>query len=430
MCTRFKIFLSLFFLLGSFQGAKAQLYFPPNTGTWETLSPDSLNWCPQKIQNLYDFLDATNSKAFIVLKDGKIVLEKYFDTFTADSLHIWNSASKTLVAFMAGIAQQEGFLSITDTTSDYLGTGWTALTAQQEEKITIRDQLSMTTGMDDITNGDCTDPACLTYIADAGTRWSYHNAPYTLLNTVISNATGQNFNSYISSKLGASTAGISGLFVTFGYNKVFISKPRSFARFGLLLLAGGNWNGTPLLNDATYFSEMINSSQSINPSYGYLTWLNGKSSFMLPGLQFSFNGSIVPDAPADMYAALGKNGQIINVVPSQNLVMIRMGDGDGVSLVSTQYNDSIWIRMNDLQCTNNLSENELNSNWIIAPNPSSGNFSIPNLLESDEITISTSLGQKTDFTRNGNTISVAKDGLYFVTIRRGNYRSVQKLLIH
>lgn len=417
-------------LLGSFASkVESQTYFPPNTGTWETLSPDSLNWCPQKIQNLYDFLETTNSKAFMVLKDGKIVLEKYFGTFTADSLHVWNSASKTLVGFMTGIAQKEGYLSISDTTSQYLGTGWTSLTPQQEEKITIKHQLSMTTGMDDVTNGDCTDPACLTYLADAGTRWSYHNAPYTLMNTVISNATGQNFNTYIAAKLGASSVGISGLFVNFGYNKVFVSKPRSFARFGLLLMANGIWNGTPILDDPAYFTAMTNSSQSINTSYGYLTWLNGKTNFMVPGLQFSFNGSIVPDAPADMYAALGKNGQIINVVPSQNLVMIRMGDGDGVSLVGTQYNDSIWIRMNDLNCTQSIDETSFEANISISPNPNTGVFTLNGLEETDVVIVRNSLGQTIDFQKTKNTLSIHQAGIYFVEITRNQNRTTRKVII-
>lgn len=423
--------LILTFLISLFlaNSATAQLYFPPNTGAWDTLSPSSLNWCPEKIQTLYDYLDSTNTDAFIVLKDGKIVLEKYFGTFTEDSVHVWNSAGKTLVGFMTGIAQQEGFLNITDTTSTYLGTGWTSLTSAEEEKITIRHQLSMTTGMDDVTNGDCTDPGCLTYLADAGTRWSYHNAPYTLLNNVISSATGQNFNAYIATKLGNSTVGIVGAFVTFGYNKVFISRPKSFARFGLLLLAEGNWNGTPILNDPAYFSAMTNSSQTINPSYGYLTWLNGKPSYMVPGLQFSFSGSAMPNAPTNMYAALGKNGQIINVVPSENLVLIRMGDGDGVSLVGTQYNDSIWVRMNDLECTNSLIETNNDLGITTSPNPAADFFHLNGLQPEDEVEIINFLGQNIPFEQNGNTIYVKQSGIYFVRVKRDNRISNQKIII-
>ena len=55
---------------------QAQLYFPPvNSNTWDTTSPLQLSWCDNKIDSLYQFLDSTDSKAFILLKDGKIVLK-------------------------------------------------------------------------------------------------------------------------------------------------------------------------------------------------------------------------------------------------------------------------------------------------------------------------------------------------------------------
>ncbi|MBK9459261.1 MAG: hypothetical protein IPN94_07465 [Sphingobacteriales bacterium] len=47
-----------------------------------------------------------------------------------------------------------------------------------------------------------------------------------------------------------------------------------------------------------------------------------------------------------MVSALGKNGQIINIVPSQNLVMIRMGNNPDNSLVPITYNNDIWTYLN------------------------------------------------------------------------------------
>ena len=56
---------------------------------------------------------------------------------------------------------------------------------------------------------------------------------------------------------------------------------------------------------------------------------------MQPRIQFTFNGSLFSNAPTDMISALGKNGQIINIVPSKNMVIVRMGnDLDTNSFIS------------------------------------------------------------------------------------------------
>lgn len=333
----------------------AQSYFPPNNSSeWDTLSPSNFDWCPDKIDSLYGFLDEANSKSFILLKDGKIVLEQYFDEHTDSSYWYWASAGKTLSSFLLGIAQEEGFLNINDTTSDYLGSGWTYSSPEEEEKITIWNQLTMTSGLDDgVSNPFCTDDSCLIYLAEPETRWAYHNAPYTLLRPVLENATGQGINIYANQRL-LNPIGMDGIFSYVGYDNVFSSTTRSMARFGLLIQNNGEWDGTQILSDENYFSQMVNSSQALNESYGYLWWLNGKSSFMLPGTQFVFDGSLFPNAPNDVIAALGKNGQIINVVPSENMVWIRMGNTTSTELVETNLNIGIWNYINDLSCVSTV----------------------------------------------------------------------------
>ncbi|MCF8301510.1 MAG: serine hydrolase, partial [Haliscomenobacter sp.] len=75
----FFILITAFILL---QPLNAQsLYFPPATGSiWDTISPKTLGYCQTNIDRLYEFLEANNTRAFILLKNGKIVLEKYFGT--------------------------------------------------------------------------------------------------------------------------------------------------------------------------------------------------------------------------------------------------------------------------------------------------------------------------------------------------------------
>lgn len=332
-------------------GVNAQLYFPPNnTDTWEKIPIENLGWCQNKVDSLYRFLDDNNTKSFILLKDGKIVLERYFNGHSASSNWYWASAGKGLTAFLIGIAQQENKLKITDPTSHYLGQGWTGLTPEQEIKITIKDQLSMTSGLDDrVSDPFCTADSCLVYLAESGSRWAYHNAPYTLLDPLFEKATGLKLNFYIRQKL-KNSMGMQGLYLKQGNNNVFFSNTRSMARFGLLMLNNGDWDGNAVMTDKVYFHQMINSSQELNPAYGYLWWLNGKESFKTPRTQKEFKGSICTNAPSDMYAAMGKNGQFLNVVPSQNLVWVRMGKSPDESFVPYKFNDDIWKLINRLDC--------------------------------------------------------------------------------
>ncbi len=323
------------------------MYFPPITGSaWETTTPASLNWNETQLNDLYTYLQTKNTRAFIILKNGRIVSEKYFGTFTVDSNWYWASAGKTMTAFLIGIAQKEGLLNINNKTSQYLGTGWTSATLAKENLITVRHQLTMTTGLDDgVPDNDCTLSSCLQYKADAGTRWAYHNAPYTMLDEVVENATGKTYNGYFQEKI-RDKIGMNGLWIKTGYNNVYYSTPRSMTRFGLLLLNKGKWDQTTILSDTSYFNTQINTSQSLNPSYGYLTWLNGKSNYMLPEVQFVFPGPLVPNAPADMYSALGKNDQKIYVVPSQNLVVVRMGDSAGnIQLALSSFDNELWGKL-------------------------------------------------------------------------------------
>lgn len=355
------------------------LYFPPKIGNaWTTLDPAALDFCPERIDSLYAFLETHNTKSFILLQDGKIVLEKYFGAYVQDSVWYWASAGKSLTAFLVGQAQKEGLLDIDDPTSDYLGAGWTSCTPDQENAITIRHQLAMTTGLDDTGADDnCTDPACLQYLAAPGERWAYHNAPYRLLHDVLVAAEGSlTINQFTKTRV-LDRTGMKG----FWFDHVMYGRARDMARFGLLTLAGGVWDGDTLLHDPAYLYDMAHPSQNLNPSYGYLWWLNGQSTFMLPGLQWQLPGPLLPNAPPDLYAALGKNDQKIHVVPSKGWVVVRQGEaagftGPGGGQVPIVFDNMLWSYLNALVCTPSPAAdlNDPDRRVNIAPNPSSDGF--------------------------------------------------------
>lgn len=322
------------------------MYFPPLTGTtWDSKTIASLGWNQSAVQPLLEYLSLKNSKSFIVLVNGRIVMENYFNGHAPTTNWYWASAGKTLTSTITGVAQQEGLINLDAKVSQYIGNGWTSEPLAKENLITCKNLLSMNSGLNDAL-GDDVSASNLQYIADSGTRWAYHNV-YVKLQDVIASASGQTWENYFNAKL-KNKIGMDGTWFVSGNNIVYTSTSRSMARFGLLMLNKGTWNGNIVLNE-NFVNLATNTSQSINQSYGYLWWLNGKASFHLPGLQTEFNGTLIPNGPNDMFMALGKNDQKIYVIPSKKMVIIRMGDvadPANPTFALSGFDNELWQKIN------------------------------------------------------------------------------------
>lgn len=321
------------------------LYFPPLSGnTWETMSMAKLGWNESAVPALKEYLAGKNTKSFMILVNGKIVMEEYFNGHTPSSVWQWNSAGKTLVSAATGIAQAEGLMLIDEKVSRYLGSGWTSEPADKEDLITSRHLLTMTSGIND--ERELITKAGMTYLVDAGTRWSYHNVFQKLMD-VVSAASGESyetfFNTRIRDKIGMDGYWNNGVIFT-----IYHSTTRSMARFGLLALNGGKWENEQII-DGQFFRESTQSSQDINPAYGYLWWLNGKTRYMIPGGQKVFDGPLVPNAPASMFAAMGAEDQRLYIIPDKDMVIVRMGnssDPQNSSFAVSGFDNELWQKIN------------------------------------------------------------------------------------
>lgn len=319
------------------------IYFPPNNSdAWETISPSNLGWNTSEIQPLLDYLEIKNSKSFIILYNGKIAIEAYYGNHNANTPWYWASAGKTLTSTVVGIAADEGLLDINTKVSDFLGTHWTSTSLSKENLITLKNLLSMDSGLDDRL-GDNVSPENLQYLADANTRWAYHNV-YVKLQDAVAETSHQSWNTYFTTSL-KNKIGMSGTWIPMDDLSVYWSTARSMARFGLMISANGKWENHQIVSEQ-YLKQATNPSQTINEAYGYLWWLNGKSSYHLPQTQIEFQGSLIPNAPTDMYAALGKNDQKIYIVPSKKLVVIRMGEAaDSLNFGLSGFDNDLWAKI-------------------------------------------------------------------------------------
>jgi hypothetical protein len=258
-------------------------------------------------------------------------------------------------------------LDIEQPTSDFLGPGWTVAAPEKEILIKLRHNLSMTTGLADNEDLSCLEPECLEYFVDAGERWSYMSQGSRLLNDVLEEVYGTPLNLLTANIIG-NPIGMGG----FWFDYVRWSTTRDMARFGLFALSDGAWDGDTLISDQGFVQAMTSPSQDLNLSYGYLWWLNGQESHMLPGLEFVLPFGLIDTAPEDMYAALGKNDQKIYVIPSMDMVVVRTGDpGQEIQLGPSGYDTDLWAYISDLECAPTSLNTLSKSDFFISPNPAS-----------------------------------------------------------
>lgn len=289
------------------------LFLPTADETWETASPTSLGWDRAALDEVCDFVRDTQGNSFLILKDGRIVVERHWTAAGAAHAQYVMSTGKSITAFLVGVAMAEGKLTLGQPVSEILGPGWSRATPAQEREIRVEHLLTMTSGLD----------ARLAYEAPPGAVWRYNTPAYQQLHPLVEKAVGTSVAAF-SARVLFEPLGMK--HSRFHYHS-FVMTARDMARFGLLILARGTWNDRSVIEDRAYFAAMLSPSQRLNRAYGYLWWLNGQESFRTVGRpRAAMRGAMVPDAPADMVSANGKGGQRIAVAPGAGLVVVRLGE--------------------------------------------------------------------------------------------------------
>jgi CubicO group peptidase (beta-lactamase class C family) len=309
-------------IAGPAQAATSGLYYPPRTGAWKSITASEAGWDGDALDAALAFAGARRSTGVVVLVGGRMLAERYWRGATPASTRDVASVQKSLTSYIVGSLRAERKIALDDPVSRWLGAGWTRTGRANERAITVRHLLEMTSGLDDSFHR----------VAAPGKRWQYVNDAYHQLHPLLERASGTGLQR-LSSRLlfgpiGATSARWRARFGRDPNGRPLLGlelTPRDLARFGLLALARGRWGRTVVVPEV-YARRALASSQPLNPSYGFLWWLNGKSSHQLPGpAPRPVAGPLIPGAPADTVAALGAGDQKIYVVPSYDLVVVRQG---------------------------------------------------------------------------------------------------------
>ena len=299
--------------------------------------------------NLSLYLESNNTSSFILFHEGKIKVKKEFPVrmpsefykiasegnVDGRSLEDVASIQKSIISLLVGIAQQKGLLDINDSVSSHLGT-WTKSDKKFEQKIKIIHLLSMNSGLDE----------SLSYESPPATSWFYNTKAYSQLIFVLEKVTNKDIQS-ISKEW---------LFDAIGMNETYwqvrsskwsssasryglVTTARDLLELGLFVLNGGEEGDSHVIEDIDFFDESFVNSQNENLAYGYLWWLNNSATHVNYSGELK-KGNLLPGAPQDTILALGAADRILAIVPSKDLIMVRLGDFPK----DTNFQNNIWLR--------------------------------------------------------------------------------------
>jgi CubicO group peptidase (beta-lactamase class C family) len=312
---------------------------------WQKVAPAAVGLDAGKLDRIAAQARRGKSNCLVVVRDGKIAGEWYFRGTNRNTAQEAFSVTKSFASTLVGIAQAEGDLRIGDSASRWIA-DWRGTPAA---RVTVRDLLSNDSGrewsplidyVELVGSADSTAFAVgLKQSSPPGVVWAYNNSAVQTLERVLREATGDDVARFAQSRL-FGPLGMTRTELTrdrAGNPQLFAglrSTCRDLARFGLLMLDGGRWDGRQVVPAAWVRAATSRASTRLNPGYGYLWWLNRRGVLADP-LEESRGPStgtaqLAPGAPASMYWALGLGNQLIQVDPGSQTVVVRLGTADAI----------------------------------------------------------------------------------------------------
>ncbi len=276
-------------------------------------------------KNPDDLHSHINTHSVLVIHDGRLVAEKYSDGHSKNTQFVGWSMTKTVTAMLLGILNGQGKADYNDTLDSWKNT--------EKEAIKLKHIMHNNTGLEwNEAYAGQSDISVLLYnkknmaeyvrskpiVQPPGETINYATGNSMLIAELIFQKTGSTlqdvYNFYqkeLFHKINVTSA-----LIEHNANGVFIGCARAFmtardwARLGLLLYNNGNWQGEQIIPES--WIDFMRTPSPTAPYYGALTWLNSESTIQ--------NG-----IPKDHFAFRGTLGQYIVIVPSEKLIVVRLG---------------------------------------------------------------------------------------------------------
>ncbi len=297
-------------------------------------TPESVDVNSAALTKALAFAAGTNAQTVAVLRHGCLIATGGTSQPDLNTpVNVW-SVTKAVVSTLVGRAYTLGKLGLDDPIGKYLPEADAAHGA-----ITVRQLLTETSGLsfawlnDLLANGSnaVNFELSLPFAHAPGTYFEYAQQTITLLAKVVERAVGEDLQDFARTQL-FRKVGIpdndwswtrDGAGNTFGYAFLSIA-PIDLARLGLLVLHDGRWHGRTLI--AADYVHQGATPTSTNHGYGFLWWTNAGGSVITPEpYRQELERSIIPSMPSDTFSFDGLLDQVVVMVPSLDLVVVRTG---------------------------------------------------------------------------------------------------------
>jgi CubicO group peptidase (beta-lactamase class C family) len=335
---------------------------------WEKASPETVGMSSKKLDATRDILSKKGTKTFLVIRNDRIVYEWYAPDFGPEKKHYTASLAKALVGGVSlMLALNDGRLSADDPACKYIPE-WKG--HPQKSKITIRHLATHSSGIEDAEQDDIghfelpgwkgqfwkQDPDPFTVsrdkapvIFEPGTEYAYSNPGMAMLSYAVTASLRGTKHADIRTLLRQrimKPIGVKDSHWTIGYGKTFEIDGLNLvanwggggytalavARIGRLMLRKGNWQGRQLV-DSEWIEKMVRfagtplpdrPAGNPAPASGLGWWTN-------------FDG-VWSKVPRDAFAGAGAGNQVLLVVPSLDLIVVR----NGSNLFDSSKGEGFW----------------------------------------------------------------------------------------
>jgi CubicO group peptidase (beta-lactamase class C family) len=277
------------------------------------------------------------TQAVVIVYKGRIIAERYAPGFGPETPLLGWSMTKSVINALAGILVGDGKLSVSDRapvpewqtpgdprrsiTLDHLLRMTSGLAFDENYTNPLKDVTFMLLATSDMAAYAASKPLA----AEPGSIWHYSSGTTNIIARILREAVGTDAG-YLAfprrrlfDRIGMRSAIIepdaSGTLVGSSF---MYATARDWARFGLLYLQDGMWNGERVLPDGWVQYSRMPTPASPRGAYGAHFWLAVR-----PGSRGSGTSQSV--LPADAFHAIGHEGQFVTIIPSRNLVVVRLG---------------------------------------------------------------------------------------------------------